>query len=57
MKTLDKLREQVLIGKRKLNKCYEHFDTSTQLLVNCTSPGIFTCDLPKNVVWRFVKLW
>ena len=24
MKTLDKLREQVLTGKQKLNKCYEH---------------------------------
>ena len=24
MKTLDKLREQVLAGKQELNKCYEH---------------------------------
>ena len=47
MKTLDKLREQVLIGKRKVNKCCEHFDTRTQLLVNCTSPDIFTRDLPQ----------
>ena len=50
MKTLDKLREQVLIGKQKLNKSCEHCDTCTHLLVNCNSSDIFPRDLPKNVL-------
>lgn len=57
MKTLDKLREQVLTGKQKIYiKSCEHFDTCTRLLVNCNPSDIFPRDLPKNVAWRYVKL-